>query len=346
MSDPQGNTLSQYLEKKGGKIAAEWALRILTPIMDTVQQAHVGKLLHGPVNPDTIFLTNQGQVKLVVPDQPDAQLKPGYAAPETYQSSGPQAASADVYSIAATLYRAITGWAPPNGPDRLQGKIFLTPSDLGATLPPHLEAALMKALAIRPSDRFQSIAELQMALSGIAPAVAPETVPAAVDPTAETKPMAASYGPPGNDIHTVETKPIIVPPLPVVNTPWPSASPTHGKRTLPLWLIVSLCALVGLVGFVLFKNEAGPPAPVIQSFTAERSQIQPGEESILSWSVRGDADVTIDPGGKPVPLFGQIAVAPTQTTTYTLRARNTTTIAVQELTIQVVGRRRSRATRY
>jgi hypothetical protein len=353
MGDSQGVTLDQYLNRKGGKVAADWAIRIMTPVMDALQQAHSQNVPHGPINPDTVFLSNQGQVEVLEAHGPDAQLMPGYAAPELYQSNAQQAPSAAVYAIAATLYRAITGWAPPHAASRLQGKTFLAPSDLGVSLQPHVEAALMKALAIEPVYRFPSIAEFQTALNGTvqdaaatpppAPALSPALIPRSVDPHAETKPISAAFKAPLYDIHSVETKPITLPPLPVVNTPLETPKPPRGKQPLPLWLIAIGCGIVGLVGFFLFRNEAGPPAPVIQSFTADRTQIEQGEQVILSWSVRGDADVTIDPGGKPVPSFGQIAVAPAETTTFTLRARNTRTIVAQEVTIQVAGRRRSRS---
>src|SRR5207302_8100184 len=128
---------------------------------------------------------------------------------------------------------------------------------------------------------------------GVAPPAAPSAPRPAADPGAETKPMQARPESPAYDIHSVPTKPMTSLLLPLVYTPLETSAPVRAKAQLPLWLIAVLCGVVGLVGFVLFKNEAGPPVPVIQSFTADRAQVQPGQQAILSWSVQGDADVTI-----------------------------------------------------
>ena len=61
-------------------------------------------------------------------------------------------------------------------------------------------------------------------------------------------------------------------------------------------------------------NPAPPPA---YSFTATPASIALGESATLSWSTQGAQAVTLD--GQSVSLQGTQQVAPTQTTTYTLR---------------------------
>ena len=91
-------------------------------------------------------------------------LKPGYAPEEQYRSKGTQGPWTDVYALAATFYRAITGQQPPEAPDRIAGDALKRPSLLGVAIPPKSEAALMKALAVRAEDRFQTVADFQNAL--------------------------------------------------------------------------------------------------------------------------------------------------------------------------------------
>ena len=64
-----------------------------------------------------------------------------------------------------------------------------------------------------------------------------------------------------------------------------------------------------------------PAAPVIASFTAEPSSIQPGQSSTLRWEVSGTvASVAINNGIGAVQNSGNRRVSPQESTTYTLTA--------------------------
>ncbi len=66
-----------------------------------------------------------------------------------------------------------------------------------------------------------------------------------------------------------------------------------------------------------------PPAaaPVINSFTAEPSTIEPGQSSTLRWSVSNATDMTIDRGVGAVQSQGMRQVFPRTSTSYTLTVR-------------------------
>lgn len=61
-------------------------------------------------------------------------------------------------------------------------------------------------------------------------------------------------------------------------------------------------------------------APVVNSFTANPSYIQPGESAILSWTVTNATNVLISPSVGSVANSGAFTVQPAYTTTYTLTA--------------------------
>jgi peptidoglycan-associated lipoprotein len=70
-----------------------------------------------------------------------------------------------------------------------------------------------------------------------------------------------------------------------------------------------------------------PPPPtssaiVINQFTAEPSSIERGQSATLRWSVSGASDISIDPAVGPVQANGSRTVFPSNSTTYTLTARN------------------------
>ncbi len=60
-------------------------------------------------------------------------------------------------------------------------------------------------------------------------------------------------------------------------------------------------------------------APIIQSFTASPTAIQPGGSATLSWQVMNATSLTISPGVGAV-TGGSVVVHPSATTTYTLVA--------------------------
>lgn len=76
-------------------------------------------------------------------------------------------------------------------------------------------------------------------------------------------------------------------------------------------------------------------APVISSFTANPSYIQPGQSSTLSWTVNNTANVSISPSVGSVPNTGVYVVTPAYTTTYTLTASNSAGSVVASTTVTV-----------
>ena len=89
-------------------------------------------------------------------------------------------------------------------------------------------------------------------------------------------------------------------------------------------------------------NGISPTVPVINSFTADSTNIEEGEIVTLSWSVTDAVTVILNPGNLIVALSGSTSVTPTETTTYTLTATkgaesstaSVTVIVEKTLTIQ------------
>ncbi|MGH9763337.1 MAG: serine/threonine protein kinase, partial [Blastocatellia bacterium] len=176
MSYMDGITLKDFLARRGGRITFDEALGIAMPIMDSLREVHAANMLHRDISPDNIFLTSENRIKVL--DFGAARyatsersqnlsviLKPGYAPEEQYRTNGKQGPWTDVYALAATVYRAIAGTAPPDSPDRLERDEIGWPSLMGAAIPREAEAALMKALAVRAADRFPDIGSFQRAIS-------------------------------------------------------------------------------------------------------------------------------------------------------------------------------------
>jgi serine/threonine protein kinase len=170
-----GKDLKRVLSESGGRIPHESALNIALHIIDALRDVHAQGLMHRDVSPDNIFIGKDGSVKLI--DFGAARfafgtqnkslsvvLKPSYAPVEQYQTRGNQGPWTDIYALGATLYRCVTGRLPPESLSRLESDKLMPPSELGIVIPLSMEAAIHKALAVKPKDRFQSMQEFRDAI--------------------------------------------------------------------------------------------------------------------------------------------------------------------------------------
>lgn len=172
----EGMSLKSYLDSKGGRISFDEAVQLLLPVMKALDQVHKQNLLHRDISPDNIYITSDGQSKLL--DFGAARfssgdnksmsviLKHGYAPEEQYRSHGNQGPWSDVYAFGATLYHCVTGALPPDSIERVHNDAVISPAQLGADIPVYASDALMKALSVRPESRFQNMNEFTFALTG------------------------------------------------------------------------------------------------------------------------------------------------------------------------------------
>jgi len=235
-----GITLKQHLANQGGRIPYAVAVQILMRIMDALRELHANGLLHRDVSPDNIFLTAESRVILI--DFGAARhalgehsqslsviLKPGFAPEEQYRAKGRQGPWTDVYASAATLYRCITGIAPPPSIDRLVQDELERPSRYCSDLTPPNEAVLLRALAVRADQRIQTIGEFQRALqssSGGEPAPPPRPEPPPVLPPSMANP------------------PVYAAPSPVARTQ-PRVSAAGA-----LWIAIAVSGGISLIGVI------------------------------------------------------------------------------------------------
>lgn len=158
-----GESLKQKLERDG-KMTVEQAFPIILDVLHGLEAVHKGGILHRDIAPDNIYITKDGRVKIL--DFGAARyattthsrsltvlIKPGYAPEEQYRSRGDQGTWTDVYAVAATFYRMITGIVPEDALERAAKDHVKEPSKLGVKIGPNTEAALMNALNIKVEGR-------------------------------------------------------------------------------------------------------------------------------------------------------------------------------------------------
>ena len=171
----EGGNLLDHLKQRGVKLSWRETLDIVYPIMDALQAVHEKGIIHRDISPDNIFICNDGSVKLIdfgaarysIGDKSkslDVVLKHGYAPKEQYARHGRQGPYTDIYALAATMYRCVTGQLPADSLDRVEEDTLVPPINLGCDIPPLAQSALLMALAVNPEDRFASMKGFRNAL--------------------------------------------------------------------------------------------------------------------------------------------------------------------------------------
>jgi serine/threonine protein kinase len=171
----EGLTLLEHLNRAGDKIPVEQAVQIIILVIDALKEVHSAGIMHRDVSPDNIFIDHEGRVVLI--DFGSARqkmrekskslsviLKAGYAPEEQYRSRGKQGPWTDIYAVAATFYRCITGQVVPDSIDRMIEDKLIPPSKLDVSIDPALETVLLKALAVKAENRYRDLEEMQAAL--------------------------------------------------------------------------------------------------------------------------------------------------------------------------------------
>ncbi len=175
----EGMSLKEYLETHG-KMSVEQALPVILQVASAMEAVHKTGILHRDIAPDNIYVLNPEE-----PDKLEVKLldfgaaryattkhskslsviiKPGYAPEEQYRSRGDQGTWTDVYALAATLYKMLTGITPEDAMERSVKDEVKKPSKLGVKIPKPMETALMNAMNVKIQDRTQTMEEFSQEL--------------------------------------------------------------------------------------------------------------------------------------------------------------------------------------
>ncbi len=198
-----GETL-QAAMGRGARLEAEVVANIVAQVAGALDYAHGQGIIHRDVKPSNILIDRRGKAYLTdfgiaraawsarVTKTGVSIGTPEYMSPEQALGRGVDARS-DLYSLAVVLYEMICGRAPFVGENPLSvlHQIAYEPPPAPRALNPgisaSLESVLLRGLAKRPEDRFQSGAEMVAALRG-APADRAMPVPKPV-PAHAPKPL-------------------------------------------------------------------------------------------------------------------------------------------------------------
>jgi serine/threonine-protein kinase len=192
----RGGSLRQKLSA-ARQLATDEAVGIVRQVASALDHAHAHGLVHRDVKPENILL-HEGEamvtdfgIALAVGAAADDRLTatglmigtPEYMSPEQAAGERTLDARSDVYSLGCVLYELLAGEPPHTGPSpkSLIARRFSEPAPhvrrVRPQVPPAVDEAIARALAVDPADRFPTAAAFADALLARAVPARPPRLP-------------------------------------------------------------------------------------------------------------------------------------------------------------------------
>ena len=186
-----------------GPLDVDEALTVTSAVLAALSAAHAAGIVHRDVKPGNILLGTGGAVKLadfgIAKRLGDlaADLTgtgqfvgtPKYLAPEQVMGE-PVTAATDLYAVGVVLYELLAGRPPFAGDTPIATAIAHRDAPIPdvryirSDVPGHVAAAVTRAMAKDPTDRFGSAEQMEATLRGL-----PEPIPVAAPPLAASSPV-------------------------------------------------------------------------------------------------------------------------------------------------------------
>ena len=155
-----------YLTHNGGEFTWPQVKKLFMPLFTTLTYLHSNGFVHRGLSPESIRVNAKGQLMLsgfgtaslyTKGSAIEPELSEGYSALEQYSSSSWQGEWTDVYSIAAVLYKSLTGTLPVSAAERRENDTLCPPEELEQNVPSNVSDAIMNAMQLSVEYRTQSI---------------------------------------------------------------------------------------------------------------------------------------------------------------------------------------------
>ncbi len=172
---------------KDDRFALEDTVKIMQDVLAGLEHSHEQGVVHRDIKPANLMLTSRerARARIKISDFGIARIEsssmtqagammgtPTYMSPEQFMGQ-PVDARTDLYACGVLLYQLLTGERPfEGGLSAIMHKVLNTepiaPSRLSVSVTPAIDAVVLKAMAKRPSDRFQTAIAFADALTAAA----------------------------------------------------------------------------------------------------------------------------------------------------------------------------------
>lgn len=170
----KGKSIEDFINENS-VIQEKQAIKWLREIGDALSVVHRASLLHRDIKPQNILISADDHAVLIdfgtarefaegKTSRMTQMLTPGYAPLEQYGQQMRFSESTDIYALCATAYHMLTGELPVQATDRAIGVELKPPHLKNAKISRKVSDVVMWGLAIKATERPQSIEQLFKAL--------------------------------------------------------------------------------------------------------------------------------------------------------------------------------------
>lgn len=257
-----GETLAERL-RRDGAMGLDDAVAIAGEVLDALATAHQAGVVHRDIKPanvllaaDRVKITDLGIASVsgatALTQTGALMATPHYVAPEQLLGEHAGVAS-DLYSLGAVLYEMLTGIRPFEGETSIAIAMSrlnvapVPPSRHRTSIPPAVDAVIMRSLALDPADRYRDAASMRAALEA-----------AAADPWSSTMPLSSA------EANTTLIERPQAPPA------GPKPRSRRRRRRTLAGLLVAVAMMAGVAGLILLPTSA-VAAPTLEGLSLDEA---------------------------------------------------------------------------
>jgi len=188
----RGKTLQNLIQHQKEDVSENLIRRVFGELMNGLREVHTHKLLHLDIKPANIYIRLDGSPVLLdfgaarqtlVNDKPmlTPMYTPGFAAPEQYNDRDNLGPWTDIYSIGASIFACLAGYAPQAADQRAEDDKYVSAKKIWKGLySDQLLEIVDWCLQMDPMKRPHSVHALQKALLA-APGEEPSPAPSMLE---------------------------------------------------------------------------------------------------------------------------------------------------------------------
>ena len=263
-----GQTFEQLIDHSA-PMSVERAASLTGQILDALGHAHRAGIVHRDLKPANLMLTDAGIVKVM--DFGIARVAgtermtgdglmvgtPAYMAPEQVRGEEVDGRT-DLYAVGVVFYRLLTAKLPfkaDTAVSMIQAQLNDQPTparDVRHELPDWLDAVLMRSLAKRPAERYQTAEEFRRALDSLNELGALAPLPDDITVATALAPLAP---------HSAATPALAA--TPAAPTPTTTLVLSRSHLAVAAGVGAMLLVVIGLLAWMALRRPEATPAQVV-----------------------------------------------------------------------------------